>query len=70
MEGRHRPHVLFSGTRIVRVEHAAQFDSAPSSELFPALPGSGTGSSSTPWLVARVLRTGYFSTQVGLTYST
>jgi len=37
MEGKHRPHILFSGTRVLRIEGQR--------------------------LVARVLRTGYFSTQ-------
>lgn len=63
MEGRHRPHVLFSGTRIVRVEKQEMAAGNASVTSFPPLPARD-GEGGEAWLVARVLRTGYFSTQV------
>lgn len=62
MEGQHRPHILFSGTRIVRVEKQDSVGNA-SVDSFPPLP-AGDGEGGEAWLLARVLRTGYFSTQV------
>jgi magnesium-transporting ATPase (P-type) len=65
MEGRHRPHVLFSGTRVVRIEEGQQAaGAAGAGALFPSLPEGEAEGGGGPWLVARVLRTGYFSTQV------
>lgn len=56
MEGQHRPHVLFSGTSIMRIDKSAE----PWPDNLPTLPQN---TSSMEQLVGVVLRTGYYSSQ-------